>query len=202
LKALQDQIHKFAHHFEKGGKLEKLYPLYEANDTFLFTPGEVTHGTAHVRDALDTKRMMSMVIVALLPCIFMALYNTGYQAQVVLKSMADFEMPSWWNGGWRYSVLNWLGVDYKNPGSGFMDFGRILPCMIHGALYFLPVYIVTMAVGGLCEVIFSVIRKHEINEGFLVTGMLFPLTLVCFRKMKSPCSTSPTWCAGSVVEVR
>lgn len=174
---IRKMLDRFEPLFKPGGKLEKLYPLYEANDTFLFTPGEVAHGGTHVRDALDTKRMMSMVIVALLPCIFMALYNTGYQAQVVLKSMAEFEMPSWWNGGWRYSVLSWLGIDYKNPGSGFMDFGRILPCMIHGALYFLPVYIVTMAVGGLCEVIFSVIRKHEINEGFLVTGMLFPLTL-------------------------
>lgn len=174
---IRKMLDRFEPMFKPGGKLEKLYPLYEANDTFLFTPGEVAHGGTHVRDALDTKRMMSMVIVALLPCIFMALYNTGYQAQVVLKSMADFEMPSWWNGGWRYSVLSWLGIDYKNPGDSFMALGRVIPCMIHGALYFLPVYIVTMAVGGLCEVIFSVIRKHEINEGFLVTGMLFPLTL-------------------------
>jgi len=174
---IRKMLDRFEPMFKPGGKLEKLYPLYEANDTFLFTPGEVAHGGTHVRDALDTKRMMSMVIVALLPCIFMAFYNTGYQAQVVLKSMADFEMPSWWNGGWRYSVLSWLGIDYKNPGTSFMDFGRILPCMIHGALYFLPAYVVTMAVGGLCEVVFSVVRKHEINEGFLVTGMLFPLTL-------------------------
>jgi len=117
---IRKMLDRFEPMFKPGGKLEKLYPLYEANDTFLFTPGEVAHGGTHVRDALDTKRMMSMVIVALLPCIFMALYNTGYQAQVVLKSMADFEMPSWWNGGWRYSVLSWLGIDYKNPGAGFM----------------------------------------------------------------------------------
>jgi Na+-transporting NADH:ubiquinone oxidoreductase subunit B len=101
---IRKMLDRFEPMFKPGGKLEKLYPLYEANDTFLFTPGEVAHGGTHVRDALDTKRMMSMVIVALLPCIFMALYNTGYQAQVVLKSMADFEIPSWWNGGWFYGL--------------------------------------------------------------------------------------------------
>jgi Na+-transporting NADH:ubiquinone oxidoreductase subunit B len=178
---LRKMLDSFEPLFKPGGKLEKLYPLYEANDTFLFTPGEVAHGGTHVRDALDTKRMMSMVIVALIPCILMALYNTGYQAQVVLKGYADngvaFETPSWWNGGWRYSVLSALGVDFRNPGQHFLDWGRVLPCMLHGALYFLPAYIVTMVVGGLCEVVFSVLRKHEINEGFLVTGMLFPLTL-------------------------
>ncbi|MCE2792021.1 MAG: NADH:ubiquinone reductase (Na(+)-transporting) subunit B [Planctomycetota bacterium] len=178
---LRKMLDSFEPLFKPGGKLEKLYPLYEANDTFLFTPGEVAHGGTHVRDALDTKRMMSMVIVALIPCIFMALYNTGYQAQTILKGYADkgveFNLPSWWDGGWRYTVLGWLGIDYRNPGNFFLDISRTLPCLIHGALYFLPAYIVTMVVGGLCEVVFSVVRKHEINEGFLVTGMLFPLTL-------------------------
>ena len=79
LRKLLDKVEPL---FHKGGKLEKLYPLYEANDTFLYTPGEVTHGQTQVRDAIDLKRMMSMVIVALIPCIFMAMYNTGYQAQL------------------------------------------------------------------------------------------------------------------------
>jgi Na+-transporting NADH:ubiquinone oxidoreductase subunit NqrB len=83
LRRLLDRIHPL---FDQGGKLERLYPLYEALDTFLYTPGEVTHADAHVRDALDLKRMMSMVIVALLPCIFMAFWNTGYQANLAMQS--------------------------------------------------------------------------------------------------------------------
>ncbi|MEM7785135.1 MAG: NADH:ubiquinone reductase (Na(+)-transporting) subunit B [Planctomycetota bacterium] len=174
--------------FEKGGPLEKLYPLYEANDTFLYTPGEVTHGSTHVRDALDTKRMMTMVIIALLPCIFMAMYNTGYQAQKVIyqgatPQVAESVVDSVWDGSWRFKVLQAAGTLDENfqcedPGPFLGLFqGKILSCVFHGALYFLPVYLVCMVVGGHCELIFSVIRKHEINEGFLVTGMLFPLTL-------------------------
>ncbi len=82
LRKLLDKIEPL---FHKGGKLEKLYPLYEAQDTFLYSPDTVTRGATHVRDALDTKRMMSMVIVALLPCILMALYNTGYQANKIIE---------------------------------------------------------------------------------------------------------------------
>ena len=78
---LRKMLDKVEPLFHKGGRLEKLYPLYEANDTFLYTPGEVAKGSTHVRDAIDLKRMMSMVIVALIPCILMAMYNTGYQAQ-------------------------------------------------------------------------------------------------------------------------
>jgi Na+-transporting NADH:ubiquinone oxidoreductase subunit B len=73
--------------------------------------------------------------------------------------------------------MDLLGIDYTAPRGGFLSLGSILPCLIHGALYFLPAYLVTMIAGGICEVIFSVVRRHEINEGFLVTGMLFPLTL-------------------------
>jgi len=148
--------------FEKGGRLEKLYPLYEATDTFLFTPGEVTHEAPHVRDAVDLKRIMITVVVALLPCIFMAMYNTGRQANLALREGAAAE-------GWRGAVIHALGVGYdpSNP----------IACIVHGALYFLPVLIVTFAVGGFWEVLFASLRKHEVNEGFLVTGMLFPLTL-------------------------
>ena len=183
---LRNLLDKIEPLFHKGGKLEKLYPLYEANDTFLYTPGEVTKGHTHVRDAIDTKRMMTMVIVALLPCIFMACYNTGFQAQkLIAAGQAVPESASMfdaiWSGTWRFDVLKSLGYlnesyGCESPG-GFLSFGGIIGCCIHGALYFLPVYIVCMAVGGHCELIFSIIRKHEINEGFLVTGMLFPLTL-------------------------
>jgi Na+-transporting NADH:ubiquinone oxidoreductase subunit B len=181
---LRKMLDKVEPLFKPGGKLEKLYPLYEANDTFLYTPGEITPDGTHVRDAIDLKRMMSMVIVALLPCIFMAMYNTGYQAEKILHSMgSEFKPPSeglmasLWSGSWRYDLMHWLSIDYTADRGGFLSLGSIIPCMIHGATFFLPVYLVTMIVGGNCEVIFSIIRKHEINEGFLVTGMLFPLTL-------------------------
>lgn len=170
--------------FKPGGKLEKLYPLYEANDTFLFSPGEVTHGRTHVRDSLDLKRMMSMVIVALLPCILMAFYNTGYQAQKIYAASPALIpgdsggiLSALWNGNWKLGVLDALGVSWQDSPGKFLSFGSMLGCMLHGALFFLPIYIVTMAVGGLCEVVFSIVRRHEINEGFLVTGMLYPLTL-------------------------
>ncbi|MEE9263375.1 MAG: NADH:ubiquinone reductase (Na(+)-transporting) subunit B, partial [Vicinamibacteria bacterium] len=80
MKFLRRLLDKQAKLFEKGGKLEKLYPLWEANDTFLFTPGEVTKHASHARDGLDLKRMMMTVVVALGGCLYMALYNTGYQA--------------------------------------------------------------------------------------------------------------------------
>ncbi len=168
--------------FKPGAPLEKLYPLYEANDTFLYTPGEVAHGSTHVRDAIDLKRMMSMVIVALLPCIFMAMYNTGYQAQKIFAAgqavpSSDTFFDAVWNGTWRFDLMDAMGLAYTSDPGGFLSFGSLIRCVIHGALYFLPVYAVCMFVGGHCEVVFSIIRKHEINEGFLVTGMLFPLTL-------------------------
>ena len=183
---LRNLLDKVEPLFTKGGRFEKLYPLYEANDTFLFTPGEVAEGQTHVRDAIDTKRMMSIVIVALLPCIFMAMYNTGYQAQKLIAAgqavpTSDSMFGAIWSGNWRFDVLQWFGIlneSFSCPDPGpFLGFGSLIDCTFHGALYFLPVYIVCMVVGGHCELIFSVIRKHEINEGFLVTGMLFPLTL-------------------------
>ena len=180
---LRSMLDKVEPLFHKGGPLEKLYPLYEANDTFLYTPGEVAKGNTHVRDAIDTKRMMTMVIIALIPCILMAMYNTGFQAQKIFASGAA-EVPSGftiaeglWSGNWRYSVLEAINIDVTYNRGSFLSPSSIGPCMIHGALYFLPVYLVCMVVGGHCELVFSILRKHEINEGFLVTGMLFPLTL-------------------------
>ena len=181
LRKLLDQIEPL---FHKGGKFEKLYPLYEANDTFLYCSGEVAKGNTHVRDALDSKRMMIMVVVALIPCILMALYNTGYQASKIIENaylVSDGTVAETLVG-WRYAVMDMLGVNYTTAGDFYTNLtqfqiGTVINHMVHGALYFLPVYLVTMVVGGHCELIFSIIRKHEINEGFLVTGMLFPLTL-------------------------
>ena len=186
MKFLRDQLDMVEPHFEKGGKLEKLYPLYEAQDTFLFSPGETVKGSTHVRDSLDLKRMMITVVIALGPCILMALYNTGYQANLAIAEAAteagkpaeDLKL-----GGWRPWLMDLAGIQYRfdsveELGSFYAPgLSNLLWCMLHGALYFFPVYIVCMAAGGTCELIFSIVRGHEINEGFLVTGMLFPLTL-------------------------
>lgn len=112
-------------------------PLVEATHTFLLTPGKATRRGPHVRDNIDLKRYMFMVIVALLPVIIMGMYNIGRQAGIF-----DF-----WAALWR------------------------------GALVMLPVVIVSYAVGAFWESIFAKIRGHVINEGLLVTGILFPLTL-------------------------
>ncbi len=163
MKVLRDLLDRQAKMFEKGGKLEKLFPLWEANDTFLYTPGEVTHGAAHVRDALDLKRMMSVVVISLFPCILIGIWNIGYQANLQLASgQVMLE-------GWRASVLGTLEIGY--------DPKDIFACFFHGLLYYLPISIITVAIGGNIEALFSIIRKHDINEGFLVTWMLFPLIL-------------------------
>ncbi|MEM7394948.1 MAG: RnfABCDGE type electron transport complex subunit D, partial [Verrucomicrobiota bacterium] len=133
---------KIAPDFEKGGKLEKLYPLFEAQDTFTFTPADVCKGRTHLRDCLDIKRTMITVIFALFPCILFGIWNAGHQYNVV-------------NG-----LTSNLGMD-----------------LLMGARWVLPVIMTSYVVGGIWEVTFAIIRKHEINEGFLVTGMLFPLTL-------------------------
>ncbi len=163
MKLLRDLLDKQGKLFQKGGKLGKLYALHEAGDTFIFTPGKVTSGPTHLRDALDLKRMMMVVVVALAGCIYMAMYNTGYQAHLAISNGAA-------------PLENWQTQAMELMGLGF-DPGNLLACIVHGALYYLPVLIVTFAVGGIWEVIFAVVRKHEINEGFFVTGMLFPLIL-------------------------
>jgi len=150
--------------FKQGGQLHGLYYLWEALDGFLYTQGKITQPPTHVRDALDLKRMMITVVWALVPATLIALYNTGLQANLALAALA--EIPA---GSWQRGVIEWLGVGF--------DPANIFANTIHGALYFIPLYILTLAVGGFWEVLFACVRKHEINEGFLVTSLLFPLIL-------------------------
>lgn len=164
MKPLRDLLDKQAEHFEEGGKLEKLYPFYEAGDTFLYTPGEVTQADAHVRDGMDLKRMMITVVLSLQPCILFALYNTGLQASLAYQNIGAIG-----TGDWHVYLAQALGLSFLPS--------DIISCFAIGAIYFVPVQLVTIAAGGLCEAIFAVIRKHEINEGFLVTSTLFPLTM-------------------------
>ncbi|NKB67007.1 MAG: NADH:ubiquinone reductase (Na(+)-transporting) subunit B [Candidatus Latescibacteria bacterium] len=164
MKLLRNLLDQAAPHFHKGGKLERLYPAYEMADTFLYTPGEVTSGPSHIRDGLDLKRMMITVVVALIPCIFMAMWNTGYQANLALAQLGMSSAV-----GWRGVIIDILGIGH--------DPASLVANIFHGSLYFLPVFLVCNIVGGTWEALFALVRKHEINEGFLVTGMLFPLTL-------------------------
>ena len=173
MKALRSLLDKQAKHFEPGGKLEKFHALWEAQDTILYTPGKVTSGPSHVRDGLDLKRMMFTVVFALVPAIAMALYNTGYQAHLAISQGA----PAL--DRWQTSAMEAMGLGF--------DPGSIWACLVHGSLYFVPVIVVTFVVGGLWEVLFASIRGHEINEGFLVTGFLYPLILP---------ATIPLWQVG------
>ena len=139
---LYKRLISFEHLFEKGGKFEKLYPIYEAALTIHFSPTETTKKGAHIRDGLDTKRFMILVVIALIPCVIFGIFNAGYQ-----------------------TILS----TGQTPG--------IIESVIKGTIIFMPILLTSYVVGGICEVLFAVIRKHEINEGFLVSGLLFPLTL-------------------------
>jgi Na+-transporting NADH:ubiquinone oxidoreductase subunit B len=177
MKALRRALDRIAPQFEKGGRFERWYPLWEAADTFFYTPPYVAHGSAHVRDAIDLKRMMMLVVIAALPCVVMAMFNTGQQANLAIDPAKTANLE-----GWRHDVIRALGVGYS-PQSWIAD-------IVHGALYFLPLYIVTMGVGLTWEVLFAIVRKLEVNEGFFVTGILFPLILP---------PTTPLWQAAVAI---
>lgn len=139
LNILEDTKEKL---FMPGKPLAKAFPLFDAGDTFLFSPAHWTSKAPFVRDAVDTKRYMSMVIVALIPCVLLGIYNAGYQAQMAVNGSIN-----------------------------------LIECMIKGSILVVPIIFTSYAVGGLWEGLFACVRRHPINEGFLVTGLLFPLTL-------------------------
>jgi len=150
-------------HVERGGKYERFAPVYEAVDTFLFSPDHVTTGSVHVRDRRDLKQVMITVVVALIPCIVMGIWNVGYEADRILQLTNGY--PS----GWRGTILSWCGFRH--------DPESLIDNMLMGASLYLPILLVTFGVGGFWEALFAVVRKKEINEGFLVTGTLFSLIL-------------------------
>lgn len=128
--------------FEKGGKYARFYPFFEAIETIFFGPEDVTAAGPQVRDSLDIKRFMTLVIIALLPHFFFGVYNAGYQCHLASGlSLAP------------------------------------LPVLLRGLWIVMPLVMVTYAVGFFWEVLFSVVRRHEISEGLFVSCMLFPLTL-------------------------
>lgn len=162
MNGLYSMLRKIEPLFTDGGRLQRWFPLYEAVDTFIMGSRRITNAAPHVRDAVDLKRVMTMVVIALIPCVFMALWNTGYQANLALQSLG-LDGPS----GWRGQLLAGVGC---SPDS-------LLANLLHGALYFLPVYLMAVIVGGIWESLFCIIRGHEMSEAFLVTSLLFPLTL-------------------------
>ena len=165
---LRSYFDRIEPHFEKGGKYERLFPLYEMVESFLYTPKTVTKAAPHARSYIDMKRIMTYVVLATVPCILMALYNTGLQTNQAIAIHGA--------SGWRAAIIDFVGIGFNasNP----------LANMAHGLLFFLPIYITTLVAGGIFEVIFATVRKHEVNEGFLVTSMLYTLIL--------PAST-PLW---------
>ena len=150
--------------FVKGGRLERFHAMYEMVDTLFYSPPDVTRGSPHVRDAIDLKRVMIMVVFAATPCALIGMWNTGFQANTAMLAMGLESMP-----GWREVILGLLGAGHS-PGNIYDNF-------VLGALYFLPIYAVTMAAGGFWEMLFSGVRNHEINEGFFVTSFLYALIL-------------------------
>jgi Na+-transporting NADH:ubiquinone oxidoreductase subunit B len=163
MKPLRAAMDRVATLFEKDRPLSRLFPLWEAIDTLAYTPGEATKTSSHVRDGLDYKRLMTIVVIGLLPCFAMSIFNTGYQASLAIQSGA---VP----------LDDWQNALFQTLGGGY-DPRNLLGCALLGALYFLPVYAVTMIAGLGIEIVFAVIRRHEVSEGFFVTGALIPLIL-------------------------
>ncbi|MEC8470614.1 MAG: NADH:ubiquinone reductase (Na(+)-transporting) subunit B [Pseudomonadota bacterium] len=155
-------LDRFESDFHPGGKWERLYPLFEAIDTFLYKPKSTTKNSSHVRDNIDLKRVMITVWLATFPAMFFGMWNIGFQANSI---MADIGMSS--QDGIRGAIIGLL--------AGY-DATSVWDNMIHGAAYFLPIYITTFVVGITWEIIFATVRKHEVNEGFFVTSILFSLS--------------------------
>ncbi len=144
MKPLRKLLDKVKPSFEKGGKLEKFYPAFNAFETFLFVPDHTAPARgAHIRDAIDLKRTMILVVLSLVPCLLFGTWNVGYQ---------------------HYKALG-------------MAETSIADALLFGAKKVLPLVIVSYVTGLTVEFIFAIIRKHTINEGFLVTGMLIPLVM-------------------------
>ena len=146
MRALEKLLEQAGRHFEPGKPLHRFHALYEAADTFAMTPPTVTRGTTHVRDALDLKRMMMIVVIAMMPCVLMAMYNTGLQANLGIDPARAAALE-----GWRHDGMRLAGVGYSPE--------NFWACLVHGSLYFWPLYIVTMAAGGFWEVLFAIVRR-------------------------------------------
>ena len=141
-KFLRNNIDLIKRNFQKGEKFEKFAPAVNAFDTFLFVPNHTTQKGSHIRDAVDLKRTMVTVIIALMPVLIYGIYNTGYQYYIQIGESFTF-----------------------------------LDAFYHGSLKIIPMIIVSYVVGLSIEFAFAVYRGHEVNEGYLVTGLLIPMIM-------------------------
>lgn len=142
IKFLHKQLDKYRDHFEPGGKLEKFYTIFEATDTILFSTDEVTESGPHIKDSIDTKRVMILVVVALLPLYIFGAINVGFQNAIAV----GLERTHWENFGFGMNQI-------------------------------LPIIMITFTTGAVWELLFAVVRKHPVSEGFLVTCALIPLVM-------------------------
>ncbi len=142
MKLFKNILESVKPNFEKGGKLEKLYPVYDGFATFLFVPGHTSHSGAHVRDGIDLKRTMVTVILAMIPALLFGMWNAG---------------------NLHYNALG--------ESVAFMD------KFLWGAMKIVPMVVVSYGVGLGVEFVFCIIKKHQIQEGYLVSGMLIPLIM-------------------------
>jgi Na+-transporting NADH:ubiquinone oxidoreductase subunit B len=142
MKWLLDYLLKIKPNFDEGQKLNWLYPLYEATETILFSTDAKTKSAPHIRDSIDIKRVMILVVVALIPCYVFGAINVGYQ------NALSFGLERTW-----------------------------IENLIFGAKTIIPIIVVTFVAGAFWEILFAIVRKHEISEGFLVTCALIPLTM-------------------------
>lgn len=142
MKGLRNYLNKIKPNFEKGGKYGRFASTFEAFESFLYVPNTVTRKGAHIRDAMDLKRTMTVVIIALLPALLFGMFNVGYQHNLALGTEATVMQNFWF-----------------------------------GFLKVLPIIVVAYVVGLGIEFLFAEIRKEEVNEGFLVSGMLIPMIM-------------------------
>lgn len=163
---LKNKLDQMAPDFQKGGKHENWAALFEAVDTFFYSPRQVTHAGSHVRDSIDLKRIMILVWMATFPAMLFGMWNIGNQALSVLANVPN-GTPEIATDAWRVALISLV--------AGF-DAQSLWDCFVYGASYFLPIYFVTFVVGGFWEVLFAQKRGHEVNEGFFVTSVLFALT--------------------------
>lgn len=174
MRPLRRLLDNIAPYFARGGPLQHFHALYEALDTFLYTPGDITRGAPHVRDAVDLKRVMIAVVLAVVPPLLIGVWNTGFQANTAMAALGTEIIP-----GWRGAVMSLIGLGY--------DPANVLDCFVHGLVYFLPILVVTFTVGIAWEILFAAVRNHEVNEGFFVTSFLYALILP---------ATTPLWQVG------
>ncbi|MBV1877087.1 MAG: NADH:ubiquinone reductase (Na(+)-transporting) subunit B [Pseudomonadales bacterium] len=161
--ALRKFLDKIEPDFEPGGKYAKFYALYEAIDTILYSPGSVTSGASHVRDAVEVKRVMTTVWLCAFFPMFAGMYFVGMQALGSMEALGVESLPGW--RGWILELI--AGYDAAN----WWD------CLVYGGVFFVPIYIITFITGAFWEVLFAIKRGHEITEGFFVTSILFALIL-------------------------